>query len=86
MGTGGTWLIAGGVFLLLVVIQWILRAKRPVRTAVCGVLTGLAALLTVNLTGVFTGVALPVSILSIGVSAVAGIPGVTMLLLLNLML
>ena len=85
MGKSGTWLIAGGVFLLLVVIQWILHARHPVRKAAGGVLTGLAALLAVNLTGVFTGVTLPVSILSIGVSAVAGVPGVTMLLLLNMM-
>ena len=34
--------------------------------------------------GGFTGVTLPVSLLSLGVSAGLGIPGVTMLLLLNL--
>lgn len=80
-----TWLIAGGIFLLLVVIQVILRAKHPVRKAAGGVLTGVAALVAVNITGILTGVTLPISVLSVGVSAVAGIPGVTMLLLLNLM-
>lgn len=80
-----TWLIAGGIFLLLVVIQVILRAKHPVRKAAGGVLTGVAALVAVNITGILTGVTLPISVLSVGVSVVAGIPGVTMLLLLNLM-
>ena len=47
-------------------------------------LNGLVALVLVNITGGFTGVTLPVSLLSLGVSAGLGIPGVTMLLLLNL--
>ena len=79
-----TWLIAAGIFLLLVIIQVILRAKHPIRKAAGGVLTGLAALIIVNISGALTGVTLPISMLSIGVSAVAGIPGVTMMLLLNL--
>ncbi|HEX3016798.1 MAG TPA: pro-sigmaK processing inhibitor BofA family protein [Caproicibacter sp.] len=73
-----------GVFLLLVVIQVIMKSKRPVRRAVGGILTGLFTLVAVNLTGMFTGVSLPISPLTIGVSGVAGIPGVTLLLLLNL--
>ncbi len=78
------WIV--GIFLLLVVIQIVMKSKRPFRRAVGGVLTGLFTLAVVNLTGMFTGVSLPVSPLTIGVSGVAGIPGVTMLLLLNLIL
>ena len=77
-------LCIAGIFLLLVVIQIIMKSKRPSRHAVVGILTGLLSLALVNLTGMFTGVSLPVSPLTIGVSGVAGIPGVTMLLLLNL--
>lgn len=73
-----------GVFLLLVLIQVIMRSERPVRRAIGGILTGLFTLAVVNLTGMFTGVSLPLSPLTIGVSGVAGIPGVTLLLLLNL--
>lgn len=79
-----TILIAAGIFILLVVIQMIVRSKRPIRSALGGILTGLLTLVVVNITGVFTGVSLPLSLLNIGVSAAAGIPGVTMLLLLNL--
>lgn len=75
-----------GVFALLVVIQVIVRAKHPVRKAIGGILTGLCALAVVNLTGCFTGVTLPVSPMTIGVSGAAGISGVTMLLLLDLIL
>lgn len=75
-----------GVFALLVLIQVIVRAERPVRRAVGGIITGLCALAVVNLTGLFTGVTLPISLLTLGVSGAAGISGVTMLLLLDLIL
>ena len=46
---------------------------------------GIVAMLAVNLTSSFTGVVLPVSLLSVGVSAGLGVPGVTLLLFLNLL-
>ena len=59
-------------------------ALHPVQRAIGGIVMGLCALVAVNLTGVFTGVSIPLSPLAIGVSGAAGIPGVTLLLLLNL--
>ena len=44
---------------------------------------GLAALTMVNLTTKYSGVSLPVSPLSIGTSAVLGIPGVILLVILE---
>lgn len=79
-------LSACGVFALLVVIQVIVKAPKPVQRAAGGVIMGLCALAVVNLASLFTGVSLPLSPLTIGVSGAAGIPGVTMLLLLNLIL
>ena len=78
------WLIAGVVFLLLVIVQVIVQAKKPVRKAIGGILTGIIALIAVNVSGFFSGVTLPVSLMTVGVSAVAGVPGVTLLLLLSL--
>ena len=72
-------LIALGIFAALVLVQVIAKSKKPVRKTV-----GLCALVAVNLSGYFTGVRLPLNPLSIGVSAVGGIPGVTTMLLLNL--
>lgn len=45
---------------------------------------GVVSLLAVNLAGFFTGVTLPVSTLSLSVAAAGGIPGVTLMLLLNM--
>lgn len=77
-------LSACGVFGLLVLIQVIVKSPKPVQRAAGGIVTGLFALAAVNITGFFTGVSLPLSPLTIGVSGVAGIPGVTLLLILNL--
>ncbi len=78
------WLIAAGIFILLVVVQVAVRAEKPVQSAAGGVLVGLCALLAVNATGVVTGVSLPLSPLALGVAGAAGLPGVTLLLALNL--
>ena len=77
---------AAAVFIMLVIIQVIVKARHPVRRAIGGILTGLCALAAVNLTGCFTGVTLPLSPLTVGISGVGGISGVTMLLLLNLII
>lgn len=80
------WLILAGIFFMLVLIQILVRSKRPVRKALSGILTGVFSLFAVNLLGTFTNVTLPISLLSLGVSAVAGIPGVTMLLILRMII
>ncbi len=79
-----TILVACAVFLLLVALQVIVHAKRPVRRAVGGIFAGVGTLIAVNIAGIFTGVTLPFSLLSIGISGVAGMPGVTLMLLLQL--
>lgn len=78
------WLILAGIFLTLIFIQILVRSKKPVRKALSGVLTGIFSLFAVNLLGTFTSVTLPISLLSLGISAIAGIPGVTMLLILRM--
>lgn len=80
------WIILASIFFTLVIIQLLVRSKKPIRKAISGILTGLFSLFAVNLLGIFTNVTLPISLLSLGISAVAGIPGVTMLLLLKMVI
>ncbi len=77
-------LIALGIFSALILVQVIAGSKKPVRKTILSICIGLCALLAVNLSGYFTGIHLPLNPLSIGVSAVGGVPGVTTMLLLNL--
>ncbi len=80
------WLVLLGIFLGLVIVQILLKSKKPVRKAISGALTGLFSLLAVNLTGIFTTVTIPISLLSLSISVAAGIPGVTMLLILRMII
>lgn len=80
------WIIAGiclGVFIILVIIQKIMHSKQPVRTALISMMWGIIALVAVNLCSSFTGVSIPVSPMTLSVSSVLGIPGVTCLLLMQ---
>ena len=76
--------ISAAILLILIIIQICARSKRPIRQTFSGIFMGVGTLALVNISGMFTGVTLPVSLLSLGISAVSGIPGVTMLLILKM--
>ena len=78
--------VCGGVFLCLWLVQIWCGRKRALLHTGTSMLLGWAALAAVNLCSSFTGVVVPVTPLSIGVSGAAGIPGVTLLLLFDLFL
>lgn len=80
------WIVLGGGFLVFLIIEAFSREKKPFRKAFLTMLSGLAALAVVNLLSPYTGVGLPVSILTLCGSAVGGIPGVTLLLVMNMIL
>ncbi len=73
-----------GSFIIFIIIHKIGKQKRPVRRAFLSFLSGFLTLLAVEFTSGFTGVFLPFSLLTVMVSAIGGIPGVTALLTLNL--
>lgn len=79
-------IIAGvilGAIILFAILYGIKRSNQPIKRAVSTVATGLIALTGVNIAGIFTGVYLPVSTLSICASAVGGIPAVTAMLIID---
>ena len=84
MDTAVLW-VSGGVLLALWLVQKLYGRKRALLHTCTSMLLGWAVLALVNLCGRFTGVNIPVTPLSIGVSGAAGIPGVTALLLLDLL-
>ncbi len=54
------------------------------KSALLSMIIGFLTLLAVNLTSGFTNVSVPVSLLSFLVSVIGGVPGVTLMLVLNL--
>lgn len=71
-------------FLIFAVLHYFGRNKHPFKRSLFSMVIGVLTLFAVNLTGTFTGVTLPISTLSLLVSAIGGIPGVTLMLGLNL--
>ena len=60
------WLIFAGIFCALLVLHVAAGSKKALRRALGSALNGLVALVLVNITGGFTGVTLPVSLLYLG--------------------
>ncbi len=77
-------MIAGAVF-VLVILQIVAGNQKPFRRVVLFALIGIGMLTVLNVISPLTGVSLPVSRLSICISALLGIPGITMMLLLQLL-
>ncbi len=75
--------IGGGIFLMMVFLLKVQKSRKPVSMAIVHIVIGIGAMLLVNLFSGFTQTSIPVSPLSLSVSGVLGIPGVTTLLLLQ---
>ncbi len=78
--------LLGAAFLLFAFIHFISKIKRPFRRALLSMGSGPLMLLLVNMLSGLTKVNLPVSLLSLLTSAIGGVPGVTLLLFINLIL
>ncbi len=73
------------IFIALSVLYRLGKNKRPLLRAFFTMCFGLGAMLIIDLSSAYTGVFIPVSLLSVGISAGLGVPGVTLILLFNLL-
>lgn len=78
------WIVCGA--LLSVCIVGILKSGHPVKAALLSVVSGVASLFAVSLLNNTAGPLLPVNEVTLGVSAVGGVPGVILLLCARLIL
>lgn len=77
------------VALIVYLLFYIILAfccKKPIKTVFLIALSGIAAMILINLTGGYTGVKIPVNSYTVGLSAGGGIIGVAGFLILNLIL
>lgn len=76
-------LIFAGIFLALSFIHYAAKKKKPFKRALLSMLCGAAALGIINMLSGLTTVYIPVTELSLTVSAAGGIPGVALLVILS---
>ena len=74
----------GGAICAVALIIFAFRGKRPFRTMMITALLGLLALAAVCISGIFTGVTLPINVWTVSCSALGGVPGVITLLILKM--
>lgn len=77
-------MIIGAVIFALAFLICAMRSRKPFRTIVFSALIGLAALLVVNISGIFTGVSIALNPWTVLCSAAAGVPGVLLLLAMRM--
>ena len=77
-------LILAGIAAMLILLRILTVQKKPLRGVFYGGMKGVAALAAVNAVGLFTGITIPVSLLSLGITFLCGLPGVIAILALNL--
>lgn len=80
----GIGLMFFSAFLLFALAHYISKSKHPFKRSLLSMAVGILTLVAVNLSGSVTGVYLPISLVSVCVSAFGGVPGVTLMLGLNL--
>lgn len=79
-------IIFGTIFTSAIIFAILYTAKdseKPFKRSVISVFSGISALVAVNIAGIFTGVFIPISTLSLCVSTVGGIPAVTAMLIID---
>lgn len=68
---------------LFTIMYAIKKSSNPFKKALTTVSSGGIALIAVNIVGIFTGVYIPLSVLSISISLAGGIPAVTAMLIID---
>lgn len=74
-----------GTFIVFSFIHYASHSKKPFKRAVFSVLIGLLSLAAVNLLSSFTSVYIPVTTLSVLTSAVGGLPGTALMVMLTML-
>ena len=78
-----------GIILVCIIFYAIIYAlsknKKPFKRAFISMILGVALLIALNIAGKYIGVTLPISPLSITVSACGGVPAVAAMVLINTM-
>ena len=75
-----------GCLFVFSVLHYLSKKKHPLKRALISMIVGALTLTAVNLCSGFTGVYIPISLLSIFISVIGGVPGVALMLILNLFL
>jgi len=72
--------------IILTMLIFAFKSKHPIRCFFMTALQGFGAICAVNLVGIVSGITLPLNLITLSTGGLAGIPGVILLLCLNIFL
>ncbi len=75
-----------GILIVLCIVNRILNIRHPIFKAIKSGIGGPVVLVIINLLSTPTNFSLPMNLFSLGLSALAGIPGIGMIAILNMMI
>lgn len=78
--------VLAATFTVFAFCHFLSKKKHPFKRALLSMGAGAGTLCAVNLLSGITGVAVPLSVLSVLTAVIGGVPGVTLMLFLNLLL
>ena len=71
------------ILIILILINLILKSNHPIASSIKYLILGPIGLLITNIFSTYTGISCPINTISLGVSALLGIPGIGSLAILN---
>lgn len=84
MNTLVFFVIIAATAVVFTILNTVGKAKHPFSKSILTMLSGVCALIVVNVLSCFTMVSVPVSTVSLLTAIIGGIPGVTLILALNM--
>lgn len=75
--------LTGTFFIVFSIAEAIHGEKSPLQKVFSGMLSGAAALLFIHISSPYTGINLPISMLSLTTALIGGIPGTAAMLIIN---
>lgn len=78
-------LLIGGIAVIWMLYEYLHRKQHRLAAFLAGTGSGIAVLLLLHIFGTKIGISPPLTLYTLGISAVAGIPGVLLLILMQLL-
>lgn len=74
------------VLAILILTHIILKISHPIINSIKSALFGTAGIIILSASSVYTGINIPLNIISLGLAAILGIPGIGTIMILNTLL
>ena len=76
--------IVSFIIIILTTLIFAFKSKHPIKCVFMTALQGFGAICAINLVGIASGFTLPLNVITLSASGLAGVPGVILLLCLNI--